>query len=477
MVAWSLRSAVVVAFGLALVLAAPSFGPDADLGDMRTLWLAFGLSVAGLAYCIDVPRLIYRTQAQEAQLDASALRRLVLIVAAAGFIARAIQFAGTPIIEDDYQRYLWDGATTAHGLNPYSMSPADALLAPTNSLIRGLADQGRETVESINHPELKTIYPPVAQATFALAHAISPWSLTGWRLLCLIGELATFGLLLQLLKLTGRSPLWIALYWWNPLVIKELMNSAHMEAVLMPLVLGSLWLSARHRHAGSIALVALAAGTKLWPLLLAPLVLRPLLPTPGKLIAGAAFLCGFVALCSLPVYFGGLDTTSGFVAYAHGWKTNSALSPALEEIARITLKGVGLDNAEPEWVVRLMLSGLIGFVAIYTARRPIDNPLDLMTRSALVVAALVICSPAQFPWYMVWVMPFLVFLPVWGLLATTAFVPIFYSAFHFLEVDAYPIYRDTMVWLVWIPVWGLLIAEFLLNTRKRSSVRDTAGSP
>jgi len=35
---------------------------------------------------------------------------------AAGFIMRAVLMNSTPILEDDYYRYLWDGAVTASGL-------------------------------------------------------------------------------------------------------------------------------------------------------------------------------------------------------------------------------------------------------------------------------------------------------------------------------------------------------------------------
>ena len=42
---------------------------------------------------------------------------------ACGLAARAILFASEPVLEDDYQRYLWDGAVTAQGLNPMRSRP------------------------------------------------------------------------------------------------------------------------------------------------------------------------------------------------------------------------------------------------------------------------------------------------------------------------------------------------------------------
>jgi hypothetical protein len=43
-----------------------------------------------------------------------------------------------------------------------------------------------------------------------------------------------------------------------------------------------------------------------------------------------------------------------------------------------------------------------------------------MGRASLMVAALVLLSPAQFPWYVVWFAPFLAFRPCLGLIARSA---------------------------------------------------------
>ena len=42
-------------------------------------------------------------------------------------------------------------------------------------------------LERINYPGLTTVYPPVAQAAFALAYWLKPWSLDAWRLVGRIG--------------------------------------------------------------------------------------------------------------------------------------------------------------------------------------------------------------------------------------------------------------------------------------------------
>jgi len=45
-----------------------------------------------------------------------------------GIVFRAMFLGSTPIYEDDWNRYLWDGAVTAQGINPYTFPP-DATFA------------------------------------------------------------------------------------------------------------------------------------------------------------------------------------------------------------------------------------------------------------------------------------------------------------------------------------------------------------
>ena len=44
-----------------------------------------------------------------------------------GLFARLILIPSSPILEDDFYRYLWDGAVTANEFNPYVYSPQDVI--------------------------------------------------------------------------------------------------------------------------------------------------------------------------------------------------------------------------------------------------------------------------------------------------------------------------------------------------------------
>ncbi len=53
----------------------------------------------------------------------------------------------------------------------------------------------------MNHSYLRSIYPPVAQAAFALAHWIGPWEVSAWRLVLLLFDTMTLGLLILVYEL------------------------------------------------------------------------------------------------------------------------------------------------------------------------------------------------------------------------------------------------------------------------------------
>ena len=129
----------------------------------------------------------------------------------------------------DYNRYLWDGAVTASGVNPYRYSPQQILdRQVNNSTIERLGLTGCTTLEGINHPYLRTIYPPFAQGMFALAHWISPFDLTGWRIVLLTFDVLAVVAVLGLLKAV-KLPLSLAVvYLWNPLLVMGTYGDFHL---------------------------------------------------------------------------------------------------------------------------------------------------------------------------------------------------------------------------------------------------------
>jgi hypothetical protein len=376
------------------------------------------------------------------------------------------------MLEDDFYRYLWDGGVTAHGFNPYAYAPADVLRegsAGTHPL-GALADDAGAVLERVNHPHLRTIYPPVAQAAFALAHVIGPWSLTAWRVVLAAFDGAVLIMLAALLRRLDLPPVWIVLYWWNPLVVKEVFNAAHMDVMTVPFVLGAVWCAVARRYVGAAALLALAAGCKVWPVLLLPVILRPLMAWRRRSIlqlgAALAVFALLTAAMAVPVYASRLDATSGFVAYGRRWEMNDALYMLFVWAVRY-LPPLAGGAAYGHQAARLCAGAVLLAWTIWVVRRPPARREELFGQALAVAAAAFLLSPTQFPWYYLWVLPFLVLRPRLSLLLLTALLPLYYLRFHCQALElagaatgAVWFFDYGIVWLEYLPVLALLAVEW-----------------
>jgi len=392
-----------------------------------------------------------------------------------GAAARAITLPSAPILETDFYRYLWDGAVLAHGINPYTYAPSEvaekAEHPPMDPALARLwqsaaSEAPQRIFRSINHPHLRTIYPPVAQAAFAVSHWLKPWSLTAWCLTLLVFDVAALVLLAAVLRLL-RLPLWcLAIYWWNPLLIKECYNTGHMDILAAPLVVGALLLAIRRRTLPATALLAVATGVKLWPVLLLPLFLRPELRNPKRLLPALALYAAAVAVLFLPVFGASLDASSGFAAYGQGWEMNDALFMLFSLAARgmLGLTGAGMGHAA--LLARALTVGALSAWVFWLCRQPATDGRDLCRRCLWVVAVAFLLSPTQFPWYFFWVLPFLAIEPRASLLLLTALLPLYYLRFHFKALDSVNTFDYGVVWAEYAPVWALLVWEGIAGRRR-----------
>lgn len=447
------------------------FAWEQRLVDIPALQLAGGLIAAGLIYALLFPLIKWTVRA-----NSSKSYKLVGLVLLTGFGLRLMMLPAVPALEDDFYRYLWDGGVTAAGHNPYAFAPARVRTDKVPPAVQQLARQGGLILERVNHPELKTIYPPVAQAAFVVAHWIEPWSLRAWRFVCLAGECASLVFLLLLLGAVGRSRLWVALYWLNPLVIEELMNSAHMEAIVLPFVLAALLLLVRGRPIAATAAIGFAIGAKLWPVMLLPLVLRPLLDKPRRLAAAAALLVLMTMAWAVPPWIGGLGSDSGFVAYATYWQTNSALFQLLQGIVQFLMRGLDVTATTPGMLVRVGAAVSVAAFAIWLACEPAKEPEAIVARAAMVVLALLLLSPAQFPWYASWVLIFAPLMPLTMHAGLTIFLPLYYASFYLAGINQYAGLNPWLIWLQWLPIWILMLIDARSARRRPFAVDLTMHS-
>ncbi len=385
-------------------------------------------------------------------------KSMLLIMILAGILMRLAFFSSTPILEDDYQRYMWDGAVLAQGINPYRYAPADfKVMGEAADRLKSVSALTSPTLSRINHPELRTIYPPVTQVFFAASYLISPFNLTIWRSILLAADLATLVLILLILNTVGRPAIWAAMYWWNPLVLKELFNSVHMEALLLPFLLGAIYLSISKLYRWSGVTLILAAGVKVWPIALYPILLRPLFNRPVKLfvVITPAIFIGLLMLW--PILVTTLDSNSGFIAYATKWKTNSALFPVINNSFHFLTGSIPVANALTRLCIIVTLMIIIAALFIPS----VNKKKETLNRCAIIVTTIFLLSPAQFPWYFVWVAPLMAFYNSYGLLILTILMPLYYLAFYFIAHGEYSIYQNYIIFVIWLPAWAAFIIDYL----------------
>ena len=118
--------------------------------------------------------------------------------------------------------------------------------------------EGAQVLRQINHPHLRTIYPPVAQGLFAAAYWLKPFSLTSWRLLLLGFDILAAAVVLALLRASRQRWSLSAVYLWNPLLVSEAYYGGHLDLVVGALVILFAWAVVRRR--GILAAVVLAAA-------------------------------------------------------------------------------------------------------------------------------------------------------------------------------------------------------------------------
>jgi len=385
-----------------------------------------------------------------------------------GLFLRLSMFGSTPILENDHYRYMWDGAVLAHGFNPYRYAPQEFLNGRDGQVpagLRQLAAQAHPVLARINYPWLKTIYPPLTQGAFALAYLISPWDLMGWRIILLCLDGMTLYILFLLLRATGSPLSTLALYWWNPLLIKEIYNSGHMEMVLLPFLVAALLFTIRQKGIAASAALGCAVGAKFWPVLLVPVIWRPLLRDPKRLMQAFFLFSGISFAMVLPFFLSGLNSRSGLTAYSRYWEMNDALFMAIMWAVRLGMDLLHVGGGNAQVITRAMVAGaLIGGI-LWIAHRPEHAPKETCRRFLLVISALFLLSPTQFPWYSLWVLPFLSLLPRVSLLLLTPLLSLYYIRYYLQAKGMVHIHDNGIVWVEFTPVWCLLIWEWLRNRR------------
>ncbi len=213
---------------------------------------------------------------------------------------RAVLLPSQLIQESDPYRYVWDGQMVLAGENPYCLSPSQIGDAgTTNPLARD--SHAAVIFERINHPNVRTIYPPFAQGLFALAQGLTPWGFGGWKAMIFIAEIVNILLLLAILRHFGMRKEWLLLYAWCPLILKEFSNSLHVDVFAVLFLFGMIYFLAIRWSAAAYGSLACAVLVKWFPILLFPLLFAwTYRESKKKAVMGASLFLGLLALFYMP---------------------------------------------------------------------------------------------------------------------------------------------------------------------------------
>jgi len=374
------------------------------------------LAVAGIAYLLAV-REFFATPRFP--------RRVVVL----GLVLAAvwhILFLRVPAgADDDVHRYVWDGRLQRLGYNPY-------IVVPNDPAVRGLHTP--ET-RNLNNPDLPSPYPPGAQLFFRAVTAIRE-STFALKVAFVVCEFAIVFVLLDVLRFSQQGAHLVLAFAWNPLLAIEVAGSGHIDIVGSLLLLVSAAALVRRWQATATVAFGLAIAMKFLPIVLLPLYWKRVR------VRDAALAAVVVGLLYVPFLHHGRIPIGSLGTYVQTFRFNGPVFAALDRVAPpqllVTLAVlVGLVTATwlriaaPDWSPH-GLSGSSqkvlpdadrnhasqrtlttedtefhrGGATVFPVRKSVSPAVQAFA-FAWPMAAALLCAPAVFPWYLLWLLPFL----------------------------------------------------------------------
>lgn len=332
--------------------------------------------------------------------------RLFQVVLIAAVVMRLVVLVGADqkdYLSDDVYRYIWEGKLVVNGYNPF-------LIAPDEMAGSALADD--VIYPEINFPDLPTIYPPLSQYSFALAYLIGGDSLYGFKMLSLLADLTTALLLLFFIHVYSLPRWTILIYLLSPLVMIEFLFSSHLDIFALPfLVAGLIFHNKKMGTAVGICL-GLATLVKFLALFFLPLLFLHL--ASRKRLGMVVGFVVVLVLGYLPFALSaGWETFGSLWKYLGEWEYNGSVYEIIKLAA----------GKEISRYICMALFAIAAALATFYRYRTAN----LSTRALFLFGAYIVFAPAIFPWYLVWLFPFLLYKRSIAMLAMTGTILLSYN--------------------------------------------------
>jgi hypothetical protein len=324
------------------------------------------LTIAGIVYLLAIREFFATSRFS---------RRVVVIglVLAAVWNIAFLRLPSGANNDDDIHRYVWDGRLQRLGYSPY-------LVVPSDPAVKGLHTP--ET-RNLNNPDLPSPYPPGAQLFFRAVTAIQE-STFAFKVAFVVCEFAIVFVLLDVLRRTGRGAHMVLAFAWNPLLAVEVAGSGHIDIVgALLLVVSAAALVRRWRATAAVAL-GLAIAVKFLPVVLLPMYWKRVR------IRDAALAAVVVGLLYLPFLDHGRVPIGSLSTYVQSFRFNDPIFATLERVAA------------PQLVAGLAV--LVGFLTAIWMR--IKSAAWSSDAFAWPMAASLLFAPVVYPWYLLWLLPF-----------------------------------------------------------------------
>lgn len=340
-------------------------------------------------------------------------------------IARFALLISTPLLSDDYFRFIWDGQLIINKINPYLYTPGELINNTTIQFpLKGYLLDNLNALQQSNY----TCYTPLNQILFFLAALISPNNVLGqiviMRLIIILAEIGTIYFGLKLLTHYSLDRKNIILYALNPLVIIELTGNLHFEGLMLFLMMASLYYYTQKKIALSGLFASLSVAFKLITVITVPAVLFRLKFKDWAKYAVSGTLAGGVLLAPLFILPGSRGFVDSVMLFVRTFEFNASGYYLLRSLG-YAYKGYNLIQVIGPLLTALSLSTII----IYSFVKRNKGGLSLYSSIVLAYTLFYLLSTTVHPWYITPLIAFSVFSSFW--------FPVIWSLLIFLSYAAY----------------------------------------
>ena len=317
------------------------------------------------------------------------------VILLGALIFRLVLLPLPPGLSRDVWRYLWDARVITHGYSPYVYAPGSPVLLPLRDIL----------YTNCRFRNIPTDYPPGAELIFILGYLLDGHSLLGIKSLFLVFDMISCGALTWLLARKNLDLRRVIIYAWCPLPIIEFAIEGHVDVLtVMFIVLSILSATSTSRNGRILTgfFIGMATLTRLYPILLLPVVLRRR-DWMLLLTCFSTILLGYLPF----VVLGHGQVFGFFLTYASEQGSNAGIMQLLMRWIGSRL-GLSLPaTVRLEYIVDLVIVSA-GSIVILILRRRERISLELAT--LLVICTAFVIASHIFPWYVTTLLPWIALL-------------------------------------------------------------------